>query len=175
MFLLPNPVIILTSQVPLLTPRDWPGSRISMKLFVVSVHQPWQVMRQFSQPIYIENGLENTHIDQLATWYAVPAETLLDWDTPDPNIPIESLVASSISDGKPVSRLFCSGLVESYQPRTCSYDAYWGHWMVQVSFWSQDAEDLPILKIQTITGIVDQHLMNAPDEPCFWILCTGSR
>src|SRR4030065_1809638 len=100
-FLIPNPLWILAPQIPMLTPQDWPGSRISMQLFMTSKSRPWEEMREFRQPIVIENSAENTHIDQIVAWYADPRETMAAWDTPNPQFLIGPLVASSSGEGKP--------------------------------------------------------------------------
>jgi hypothetical protein len=115
----------------------------------------------------------NATIDQTIVWYASPSENADAWNQLDPSTyngwPI---LERRMDTDKPASFLACNPDLSSSPPQ-CWYLAYWGHWVTGVFFWRQSDEDLLMQDIGQLTARVDQRLMSAPAEPCFWFLCTN--
>jgi hypothetical protein len=176
-FSIPDPFVSLAAQTPLLTPQDWPGSYASIALSI-STEWPWRQKREFHTDLELNSGTYGAGIGQIAIWYANPLEAAADWNELDrASYKEQPFVTSAGGDGQPVSMLFCGSgsmhLPEGF--RECWYLAYWKHWYTEVNYRSQLAEDLHALEMQKIATRVDQLLMSAPDEPCFGILCTGTK
>ena len=184
-FLIPDPLWFLAPQIPMLTPQDWPGSHINTKLFFTDNWRtsasaprspfPWEEKRGFFQSLYLSQDTLIAFIEQTIVWYASPGENANVWNQLDPDTyngwPI---LERSMDTSKPVSFLACNpDLFRS--PPQCWYLVYWEHWFTGVFFWGQSDEDLLMQDIHQLTARVDQLLMSAPDEPCFWFLCTNSN
>ena len=183
-FLIPNPLRVLTPQIPALTPQDWQGSRMGTKLFFTdnwrtSPSAPWspflwEEKRGFFQSLYLSQDNVNASIDQTIVWYANPGENADAWNQLDPDTyngwPI---LERNMDTDKPASILACNPDLSGSPPQ-CWYLAYWEHWFTGVFFWRQFDEDLLIQDIHQLTTRVDQLLMSAPDEPCYGFLCTNS-
>ena len=175
-FSVPDPFARLAPQVPILSPPDWPGSYASIGLGI-STEWPWSEKREFRTDLELNTDTYSAGISHRAIWYADPMAAAADWNGLDStSYKKQPIMASVRGDGKPASMLFCgSGGLELPEGfRECWYLAYWGHWYTEVNFRSTLAEDLQALEMQKITTRVDQLLMAAPAEPCYWILCTGT-
>ena len=178
-FSIPNPFTALAPQVPMLSPADWPGSHASTG-FGISTGWRWQEKREFSLPLVLNTGTYYAEIGQIAVWYADPTEAAADWNQLNTESYKEQPILASFSgDDKPASMLFCGKKDlpedESQDWHECWYLAYWEHWYIEVSYRSPFEEDFPSLELQQITAQVDQLLMSAPDEPCYGIICTGTK
>ena len=160
-FMIPAPLQILAPQVPMLAPQDWPGSYIG------------EEKRGFYQSLYLSQDSVNAFIDQTLVWYANPDENVDRWNQLDPETyngwPI---LERRMDTDQPVSYLACNPDL-SCSPPQCWYLAYWGHWFTSVFFWRQSDEDLLRQDIHQLIPRIDQLLMSAPDELCFWFFCTS--
>ncbi len=173
--MVPNPARLLASRLPLLTPDDWPGSRVSFGVVLSEPAWPWPERRHFGHHLVIENENQNTHISQEVAWFADPGEAAAFYEAPDPQTQIGPLVFTSNDAGKPVFRLVCTELLDVDSPRQCHYFAYWEHWYTEVTFWSQDPTDLPVSEIRSLATRIDRLLVAATNEPCFVLLCTTGK
>jgi hypothetical protein len=173
-FLLPDPLLRLAPQIPVLSPQDWPGSTISIGPFISDSSALWREKRSFFMTLSRNSDAHtNAFIDQTVVWYAQTEVAAAFWDQLNrETYNGQSLIARTTDKGMPASMLFCLS-EELPSPRNCTYLAYWEHWYTQVEFWSQFEEDLQLLEMQQIMSRVDQHLMSAPVEPCYGFLCTG--
>ena len=81
---------------------------------------------------------------------------------------------SNANNDKPESKLFCRSkeLLNADDQHICAYFAHWEHWFTQVMFYFEEFQPF---ELQQITGRVDQLLMSALAEPCYWIFCTNQQ
>ena len=174
-FLLPDPLLRLAPQIPVLSPQDWPGSYISIGPFISDPSAPWKEKRRFFMTLGLSSDEHtNAFIDQTVVWCADPAKAAAAWDQLDAkSYNGHPIVARNTDPGKPASMLFCVVKESPDSPWACTYLAYWGYWFTEVLFWSQFEEDLQLPEMQQIISRVDQRLMSAPEEPCYGWLCTG--
>lgn len=184
-FLIPDPLWILAPQIPMLSPQDWRGSHIGTEMFFTDnwrtsptdPYRPflWEEKRGFYQSLSLPQDTANIFIDQTIVWYADPGENAEEWNQLDPDTyngwPI---IERSIDTDQPISFLACNPDLSGSPPQ-CWYLAYWEHWFTGVFFWRQEDEDLLLQDIHKLTRRVDQLLMSAPEEPCFWFLCTNGE
>jgi len=192
-FLIPDPLDILAPQIPMLTPRDWPGSIIGTELFFTDNWRAsysadtswspfvWDQKRGFYQSLYLTGDNFLSFVDQTILWYADPIENASVWkkELGAGTYNGWPILESRLSSDKPASFLACvpdPGLMTS--PPQCWYLAHWEHWFTAIFFYRQSngailTEDLLLQDIHQLTARVDQLLMSAPDEPCFGFLCTG--
>jgi hypothetical protein len=185
-FFLPSPLRRLAPQIPMLSPQDWAGSTLGTELFFTdswrisySTSTPWspflwEEKRGFYQSLYLIGNDLISSVDQTVVWYANTGENANVWkkelDTGTYNgWPI---VKTRLSSDKPASFLACNPDLASAPPQ-CWYLAYWEHWFTAVFFWRQGDEDLLMQDIDQLTTRIDQLLMSAPEEPCYWFLCTS--
>jgi hypothetical protein len=174
-FLIPDPLQVLAPQIPVLTPQDWPDSRIYPKLFITD-RWPWEEKRRFALNMDLNtDGHTSASIMQALTWYADPSQAVFAWKQLNP----ESyngwpIVERNVGTDRPASFLACNPDLSGSPPQ-CWYLAYWEHWYAEVFFWRQFDEDLLLQEIHELTARVDQLLMSAPDEPCYGFLCTNSN
>jgi hypothetical protein len=174
-FLLPDPLLRLAHQVPMLSPQDWQGSYVSTELFISESSAPWKERRRFFMTLGLNpDAHTNAFISQTMVWYADPMEAAAAWDQLDAeSYNGQPIVARNTEQGKPASMLFCGENESADFPGNCIYLAHWEHWFTEVVFWSQFEKDLQLPEVQQITSRVDQRLMSAPEEPCYGFLCTG--
>lgn len=183
-FLIPDPLSMLTPQVPMLGPQDWPGSYIGTEMFFTdnwrtdptAPYSPfyWEEKRGFYQSLYMSLDIANASIDQTVVWFSSPAANAAAWNELDPNAYYGWPIIERRSDtDKPVSFLACNPDLVSSPPQ-CWYLASWGHWVTGVFFWRQSNEDVLLEDIHQLSGRIDRLLMSAPEEPCFWFLCTNT-
>ncbi|HJR80963.1 MAG TPA: hypothetical protein VJ821_12880 [Anaerolineales bacterium] len=187
-FLLPDPLLRLAPQIPVLSPQDWPGSTIGTELFLTdnwrvsySPSTPWspflwEERRGFFQSLYLTGDDVNASIDHTVVWYANPGEIANVWkkelDTGTYNS--WPIVERRLDSDKPASFLACNPDPDlASSPPQCWYLAYWEHWFTAVFFWRQTDEDLLMQDIHQLTPRIDQLLMSAPAEPCYEMLCTS--
>jgi hypothetical protein len=176
-FSIPDPFATLATQVPLLTPRHWQGSHAGIGLGI-STEGSWREQRGFSTELEFSSDTYFAGISQIAFWYADPMQAAALWNRLDRTFyKEEPFVTSAGGDGKPSSMLFCGsgamGLSEGF--RECWYLVYWGHWFTEVQYASTLDENLHALEMQKIAALVDQLIRFAPREPCYGILCTGTK
>lgn len=176
-FSIPDPFASLPPQTPLLRPEDWPGSSANLSLGI-STDGAWEEKRTFLTELYLSADTYAAGIYQTAIWYADPMHAAAYWNELDSaSYQDEPIVTKIRGDGKPASMLFCGngGLSLPEGFRECWYLVYWKHWYTEVNYRSTLTEDLHLLEMWKIATQVDQLLMSAPPEPCFWILCTGAK
>ena len=162
-----NPIRILTPKLPMLSHQDWPRSYI-VKGPLISFNTPnW---REF----FIRMELPNTSPDELnskafieqkTSWYADTSKpaSVLAYDLWAFNLRDKQPIAeSSLSEGKPASKLFCQDDGYVY---LCTYLAYTDHWYTQVRMLSRSEEYLSASEMQQIVKRVDKLLLAAPDQP----------
>ena len=185
-FLLPDPLLRLAPQIPVLSPQDWPGSYIGTELFLTdnwrvsySSSTPWspflwEKRRGFFQSLYLTGDDVNAFIDHTVVWYARPDENADVWkkELDAGTYNGWPIVESRLSSDKPAFFLACNPDLASSPPQ-CWYLASWEHWFTAVLFWRQEDEDLLMQDIHQLTARIDQLLMSAPNEPCYGFLCTG--
>ena len=172
LFLL-NPLRVLAPELPMLSPRDWPGSQYNLELLSTD-GRPWSEYRAFQRNIVlIKDGVLVKEAEQTIVWYANLTQAAAAWDQhrrePYHDFPV---VDSNTRKKGPESLLFCSP-GEPYISPLCSYRAYWKHWYTNVDFYGRTDEDLPLSEVQKLTDRIDQLLMSAPDRPCQWFSCIG--
>jgi hypothetical protein len=176
-FSIPDPFVSLAPHIPMLSPEDWPGSDGGRGV-AISTGWSWREKREFHTGLVLSTGTSVAEISQMMIWYADPLGAAADWIRLDrSSYKEEPFVESGGGDGRPISMLFCGNrgmsLPEGF--RECWYLAYWEHWFIEVNYRSQLAENLHVLEMQRIAARVDQLLMSAPDEPCYGILCMGTK
>jgi hypothetical protein len=192
-FLIPDPLDLLAPQIPLLTPRDWPGSYIGTDMFFTDNHRVsydatfpssplrWEERRGFQQSLYLEGDNFLSSVDQTVVWYANPDESANVWKREFDRGTYNSWTFIETHQGpdRPAFFLACApdpGPMTS--PPQCWYLAHWEHWFAAIFFYRQSngeplTEDFLMQDIRQLTARADQLLMSAPDEPCFGFLCTG--
>jgi hypothetical protein len=180
-FFLPDPILDLAPQVPILSPQDWPGSYANQELSVRQPELTWQEERRFFQNLLLHNEVRiNNTISQEVIWYADPLEAASSWqhftrqyEATYGEQAVDVTFTSNAENNKPESRLFCrrEGMANADDPHVCAYFAQWGHWFTQVMFF----QEMQLAEIQPITARIDQQLMLAQAEPCYWIFCTSQR
>jgi hypothetical protein len=174
--LLSDPLRFLfrASELPMLSPEDWPSSQISRELSIIGGH-PWSHQRKFGQDmVLIKNNMTMEEVDHYIVWYSDLTQAETDWKLYQ-RLPTSDfqVIVSSTDKNKPESVLFC--LTPGIQiPHECYYHAYWEHWFTEVYFYGRTDEDLPFSEMQTLMDRTDQLLMSAPDKPCQWLSCTGT-
>ena len=180
-FFLPEPILDLAPKIPMLSPEDWPGSYANQELSVREPELVWQEERKFFQNLLLSNEVYiNNTISQEAVWYADPLKAAASLHRS--TVEYEStyngqavVVSSTINanNEKPESKLFCrlEGMPNADDPHVCAYFAHWEHWFTIVMFF----QDSQLFEIQKITARVDQLLMSASAEPCYWIFCTSQQ
>lgn len=174
--LLSDPLRFLfrASELPMLSPEDWPGSQISRELSIIG-GRPWSHRRHFVKGIVlIKNEMTMAEAYQGIVWYSDLTQAETDWKRYQ-GLPTSDfqIIASSTDKSKPESVLFC--ITPGIQiPHECIYRAYWEHWSTAVSFYGRTDEDLPFSEMQKLMDRTDQLLMSAPDKPCQWLSCIGT-
>jgi len=180
-FFLPDPILGLAPQIPMLSPQDWPGSYASQELSIREPELLWQEERKFFQSLGLTNEVHtNAVISQEAVWYADPMKAAASWH--QLNIEYEATYneqavvvsfTSNANNDKPESKLFCRSkdVLDADDLHICAYFAHWEHWFTQVMFF----QEFQLFEIQQITARVDQLLMSALAEPCYWIFCTNQQ
>ena len=185
-FFLPDPLLRLAPQIPVLSPQDWPGSYIGTELFLTDnwrvSYSPgtpwspflWEERRGFFQSLYLTVDDVNAYIDHTVVWYANPGENADVWkkELDAGTYNGWPIIESRLSSDKPAFFLACNPDLASSPPQ-CWYLAYREHWFTAVFFWRQADKDLLMQDIHQLTARIDQLLMSAPDEPCYGYLCTG--
>ena len=194
-FLIPDPLDILAPEVPMLTPRDWPGSDMGTELFFTdylplrnSPDTPWTPFvwdetRGFYQSLYLTGVNFLSSVDQTVGWYANPDENANAWRKGFELGTYNGwpFIETHQSPDQPSSFLACipdPGPMTS--PPQCWYLAYWRHWFTAIFFYRQSngetlTEALLLQDIRQLTARADELLMSAPDEPCYGFLCSGSN
>jgi hypothetical protein len=173
----PDPFTFLRPQIPMLTPEDWPGSSASLGLGISTAWR-WQEKREFHTELSLDAGAYAAGIGQIAIWYADPFQAAADWKMLDQEFhKEESFVTSTGGDGQPETMLFCGSAGMSLPDgfRECWYLALWKHWYTEVNYRSELADDLHMVEMQKIAARVNQLLVSASDEPCYGVLCTGTK
>jgi hypothetical protein len=192
-FLIPDPLDILAPQIPMLTPRDWPGSYIGTEMFFTDNYRVsydatfplnplrWEERRGFYQSLYLTGDNFLSSVDQTVIWYANPDESANVWKREFDRGTYNGFpfIETHQSPDQPAFLLACApdpGPITS--PPQCWYLAHWEHWFTAIFFYRQSngeilTEELLMQDIHQLTARVDQLLMSAPDEPCFGFLCTG--
>jgi hypothetical protein len=173
-FFVLKPLSILTPKTPLLAPRDWPGSRASSgpEVFSRADIRRWQEKHEFDirlqrgQYSVLNSGAE---IWQRVAWYADPLQTTDAWKRRENEqmghfanvIPIR---IKPLEQDSPGSVLYCHESSQ-YNTRQCTYFAYYHHWYTEVWFWGGGDQYLSLADVQSLSGRVDQLLLEAPDKP----------
>jgi len=168
-----NPIGVLAPNIPLLSPQDWTGSRISSGVADSSgshVRQ-WKLKRIFGIGLQVgQYSALNTgaEISQAIIWYAESAEAIAAWQKRDTGQPggffnTQPVMTTHLQDGMPESILFCTKYTAS--GFKCAYFAYSGHWYTNVWFWSGGSTYLSMADVQNITTRINQLLLKAPDKP----------
>ena len=189
-FLIPDPLEILTPQIPMITPQDWSGSYIGTELFFTdnwrtSYSDPWRPFlweekREFFQTLYLTGDNFLSSIDQTVVWYANSDENADAWNELNPDTYNSwPIIERRLGSDTPVSYLACNPDLGSSPPQ-CWYLAYWKHWFTAIFFYRQSNENsfneaILMQDIRQLTARADQLLMSAPDEPCFAFLCTNNN
>src|SRR5687768_2987811 len=106
-FSIPDPFATLATQVPLLTPRHWPGSHAGIGLGI-STEGAWREQCGFSTELEFNSDTYFGGIYQIAIWYADPMQAAARWNELDrASYKEEPFVTSAEGDGQPSSILFC--------------------------------------------------------------------
>src|SRR5688572_18612493 len=127
-FLLPDPLLRLAPQIPVLSPQDWPGSYIGTELFLTdnwrtSNSDPWRPFlweekRGFFQSLYLSGDDVNASIDHTVVWYADPGENANAWKELDTGTYNSwPIVERRLDSDKPVSYLACNPDLASSPPQ----------------------------------------------------------
>jgi hypothetical protein len=169
-----NPFGILAFRTPMLSHRDWAGSRASSgpSLYSSFTTDPLVEKREFTIRLYSEDWVVNGggEIWQRAVWYADPAEALAAWDRRESSQfggDFSSLMPDQVrptGPDTPGSVLYYSEWPED-NFFNCQYMAYWQHWYTEVWFWSRGDQFLSRAQVQALTDHVDQLLLKAPNKP----------
>lgn len=173
-FFVLNPLRILAPKTPLLAPQDWEGSRASSgpEVYSRANISRWKEKHEFA--IRLQRGQywvlnSGAEIWQRAAWYADPLEAIDAWNRRENGqmgefsnvIPIRT---KPLEQDSPGSVLYCRESSQ-YDTRRCTYFAYYHHWYTEVWFWGGGDQYLSLADVQSITGRVDQLLLEAPDKP----------
>jgi hypothetical protein len=181
-FLLHDPILDLAPQIPMLSPQDWPGSYANQELSVRETVLAWNEERKFFQTLLLNNYV----ISQEAVWYADPSKAAASWQRfvmeyeathNNEQASVVSFTDNAINK-EPESTLFCraEGIPNADDQHVCVYFAHWEHWVTQVMFFQNfEPEGFQSVELQQITARVDQRLMSAQVEPCYWFFCTGQQ
>lgn len=169
-----DPLRTLASKTPMLSPRDWAGSRATSgpEVYSRADISRWKEKHEFAIRLQIgQSWVSNrgAEIWQRAAWYSDPSEAITAWNQRENGqmgefsntIPVRT---KPLEQDTPGSVLYCRESLQ-YNTRQCTYFAYYRHWYTEVWFWGGGDLYLSLTDLQSITDRVDQLLLEAPDKP----------
>ncbi|GEM_PF-3456726 len=171
-FIVSDPLGFLFPELPMLSTKDWPGSR-EVSGASLSDGWSWNEMRVFSvrlQTTRYDAFHIGAEVFQEVTWFAETVEAAKAWERRDCGAMCSLLnrkpdIVNPIpQEDKPVSALFCRQS-DSGLGLVCYYFAYSGHWYTYLRFQGSGEDDYPLYsEMQKLIVRVDQLLLSASDE-----------
>ncbi len=164
---LSDPMRMLIPEHPMISARDWPGSRESRKLEIIDADN-WEQSRELALDLFRQeffDGYHSADIEQRAVWFADQARTVDQWNNSGEYIrETWQLVEENLADHEqPISQLFCDPTPLPADRNSCRFFAYRGHWFTEIDFRSYDSVLLPDSEILRIVARAKQLLMSATE------------
>ena len=161
-----DPIQILYPTLPMLSHRDWLASHVAQGLEISENVSGWRqffIRMEFPRESRSEFSAQ-AFVEQKTNWYDNPLEpaSMMEYHLSFDFRNEQPIAESSLSEGKPESKLFCSDYGYVHY---CTYLAYIGHWYTRVDMLSRDDEYLSHAQMLQIANHVEQLLVAAPEKP----------